>query len=464
MSTFANVVNAMLEKVNPVVEELHDKSSHLYGLVKAKAKVERVSQYFWRTVLVPYAGGTLKKVNMDAGSLGHGSGMTTLKLQAAFYDLIYMVKVSQKAIDLTGTSDQSRINVVSWQLANAMSEVNAIEDIVFHTDGTGKLTGIASAASDSGAATESYLTFAGATDYLGINRLREGMVVDAWNTTTRVTPYGSLDYFTITKIDYDTKTVYFNVGSSNGSGLTTTTYLTIAWVGSGQSYGAASPLSFQSTYPGTAGQSTAIAGDSFVHGFPYMTDYTSSNYFYGNIKTTFPKLNPPSVNAAGSPFSFDHIQRWIVKNQRRMDGDVWKNVIGITDMVQRMAISRLGTAITYNLMSGENLGPIKDLTPTNLGYTQLFNLGGIPTYCSKRADKGQIHFINPNKIGIAESRPMGFYQNMEGKRWFEGRDSTGAVNAFFEFGIAHGYDLVCFNPAAGFGQIYGIGVDADDNV
>ncbi len=454
-TTVVDTVSSHLETVSPKLVELHDQSQHIAGLVKARAQVQKVSRYFWRQPVALYAGGTDAKYKADGGSLGTGSGAKMTHFQAAYFYHRYAGRITKEAMDTSKTSSQAIVNALAYQLAQAMKELNAIEDIHFHTDGTGKISGVSSAQSDSGAATASSITLAGTSDYLGVNRIREGMAVDVWVSTTRATPYGSLNWFTVTKVDYDNKVVYLDVGSTTGSAIGSSAYITLPWIDSGESYGPASPTSFQSTYPGVPTQSGGVGGDSFVHGFPYMTDYTSSNYFYGVQKSSFYKLQPPSVNASSTPFEWDYFHRMIAKIQQRSDDDQWKNMIGICHMAQRAQIASLGVAITTNFMQGTEFGGMKDMIPNDLGYTQVFNVAGVPHYVSKRADRAEINYINPSVIAIAEAEPVGFIDN-GGSKLFEGRDSTGAVQAYWEFFISHGYDYFAQNPNAGFGRIYGL--------
>lgn len=454
MATVVDTVSSHLEVVSKTLESARDQSSQLFGMIKGKANVQKVSRYFYRQPLEYYAGGTFAKYGADGSSMGTGSSAKMSHLQAAYFYSRYAVTLTKEQMDTSKSDSQAIVNILSHQLAGAMGEVNAINDIIFHTNGNGKLTGVASAGTDNTTSASS-LTFAGTTDYLGVNRLREGMNVDLWNTTTRVTPASSKPWITLTGIDYDTKAVTTDVGSSGGGALTTTTYATLAWIDSSTSYGPASPVTQQSTYPGVPTQTGGIGGDSFVHGFPYMTDYTSSNYFYGVQKSAFPKLNPPSVNASSAPFEWDHMHRFISKIMQRTDDDQWKKMIGICHMTQRAAIANLGVAVTTNFETGDGVGAIKDRLPTNLGYTQTFNVAGVPIYVSKRADRAQIDFINPDKIAIVEAEPIGFYQ-VGGKTYFEDRNSSGYVTSSMTFFISQAFDLLCTNPTQGFGRIYGL--------
>jgi hypothetical protein len=444
MADVLDTVPGQLEAVKDTLEPLFEQSDQIASMVKKTSKVQQVSRYLWRLPVKLYQGGNYAKYVGNEGVLPSGTGMKLSALAAAYYYSALAFRITQEQIDTSQNTAQSVINVLSDTLANAMVEAGVLDDIAFHTKGDGILTAPCSAITNT---TNATMTFAVATDYLGINNLREGMCVDVWTydgATKRAA--ATADPLIITAIDYDAKKVTFNQEiTSLSAGNGTTTGDLIAFRGMA-AYGPSTLATFQSTYPGTAGGAATggIGGDSFRHGYPYMTDTTSSNYFYGKQKSAIPQLLPMRVNAQSSAFEWDHMHRLIAKAIRRRDKDTWKNWVGIAPMAQRASVFNLGVSISNKLMTGEQFGKSLDMLPSNVGYEETFSIGGIPCYVSKRARRDQIHFIAPNKLGRAQLFDTKFF-DLGGSTTYVGRHSTGALMAYVESIIVQAYDFVCFD-------------------
>lgn len=444
MADVLDTVPAQLEAVKGDLETLFEQTDQIASLVKKSSRVQQVSRYLWRLPLKLYQGGNFAKYVGNEGVLPSGTGMKLSSIGAAYYYSALAFRITQEQIDTSQNSSQSIVNVLSDTIANAMVEAGVLDDIAFHTKGDGILSNPASAITNSTYAT---MTFAAATDFLNVNMLREGMCVDVWTydgATMRVPTTAAP--LIITAIDYDAKKITFNqevTALSAGNGTTTGDLVAFRGMAA---YGPAALTTFAATYPGTPGgaASGGIGGDSFRHGYPYMTDTTSSNYFYGKQKSALPQLMPIRVNAQNTPFEWDHVHRLIAKAIRRRDKDVWKNWIGIAPMAQRASVFNLGMSISNKLMTGEQFGKSLDMLPSNVGYEETFNLGGIPCYISKRARRDQIHFLALSKIGRAQLFDTKFF-DLGGTQTYVGRHSTGALMSYIESIIVQAYDFVCFD-------------------
>jgi hypothetical protein len=442
-----NTIPGQIEVVEPELQMLFEQTDRIAKRVKASGKVQQVSRYLWRLPLKLYNGMHYTKFSGNGGSYYHGTSLVLSNLEAGYYYTNLGVQLTQEQLDTSQNTNQSVVNVFNDALANAMVEAGVYDDISFHQTGTGILTNSSSAVTNS---TNATMTFNAAGDYLHTSMLREGMCVDVWDTTgatLRVAGTGAP--IIITAIDYDNFIVTLN---QTVTSLTTGDILAIRNL---TAYGPSTLTSFSSGYPGgpPANVSGGIGGDSFRHGYRYMTDTTTSNYFYGKQKSTFgTQLNPVYVNAQSQPIEWDHFNRVVAKIIQKRDPDVWKKLEGITSTAQRAAIWNLGTTIVTNMRTGTQFGNSYDGIPSDNGYEDTLTVSGLPILISKRADRSRIDFVNFDKVWRAQLHDTKFADVGKQGTIFEGRDSTGAVQAFIEFFVVQAYDFVCPDNG-GFGVI-----------
>jgi hypothetical protein len=437
--TVLDLVPGQLETVRTELEKMFEQSDQIAGMVKKSAKPQKISRYLWRLPLKLFQGGHRQKATANAGSIGIGTNMLLNSLTAGYFYSTLTYRITKEMVDTTADSSQAVVNVVSETLANAMIEAQCDDDIIWHTDGTGVLTNASSAIAAGPPAT---MTFAGATDTIGISRLREGMTVDVWDTgltTKRVAATGAP--LVIVSIDYDAKKVTFDQGITS---LTSTDK--IVWR-SVDIHGPSTPTSFSSAWPQT-GIAAGLGGDSFRHGMPYINDYTASNYYLSKQRSAIPQLIPTRVNGGGNPLEWDMGHQMIAKMIQRWDNDAWRNLTGVAAVVQKFQVWNLGIAISTRFVQGENFAGTVDASPTNRGYTETFDFCGITCYLSKRQDKARIDFVNFNKLGRAQLFDTDYYRNPLDNRYvFEARStSDGSVLMAVDFAIIQAFDYVSFNP------------------
>lgn len=445
-----NTVAAQLEVVLPEIQQIYEESDELYGRVRRTAQVQQISRYLFRIPLMKGAGGNTQKVSGNGGtggSLGHGTSMVLDYLLAGYFYSNTIFQLTEEQIDTSASQTQSVVDVMSKQMSVGLREVQIMDDIAFHTTGTGILTNPSSATTNS---TNATMTFASPTDTLNVNMLREYMCVDVWDSTgatQRVAGTGAP--IIITAIDYDAKVVTLN---QTVTSLTTGDILAIRNL---NVYGPSTLTTFNSTYPGTQGGAPTggIGGDSFRHGFPYMTDTNSANYFYGKLKSSVPQLNPVAVNANNNTLQWEHGLRIISKIQQKRSKEDWMALTGIAHMTQRASVFELGTSLSQKMFTegNANFGTSFDNTPTNKGYTEEYMFAGIPCMLSKRQDRSRVDFINFNKLGRAQVRDIDYYKP-GGQIIHPGRGSDGTLQTFVEWSWILAYDNVCFDNGA-FGRI-----------
>ncbi len=436
MATIVDTASSHLEQVDRNIQKYFESSDQIAGLVKATSRVTTVSRYLYRFVAQQWRGGTFRKLVLSDGSLGTGSGPKLLSLSAGYYGSIRMYELTQEQVDTSKTTDQAVFNVLDRTIAEATVEAQVDDDIAFHGDGTGKLT---NASSGSAAAS---LTFASATDYLGVNRLREGMYVDVWDSTG-ATKRGDGPY-QIIDINYNTKTVTFG---ASVTGITTGDLL--AFVGM-DAYGPSTLVSFTSTWPGDGlTNNPGLTGDSFRHGIQYCNDNTTSNYYLGKLKSTVSQLLPAYVDAASSSVVFGHGLRVLDQMVQRRDKEIVNGLIGIFHMSQRSKVMDIGVTIANKFITGTSFGQSTDLMPSNIKYDDTFEFCGIKSHLSKRQLRNRIDFINPATWGRAQLFDTRFHTFGNGNRVMPKIGSDGTYQTAIQFGIEQAYDFVNFDPGAG---------------
>lgn len=441
MATIADTTSAQLEKVRPVFTDLNESSDSVNRLFKKNdGNVERINRMLYRIPLLQYLGGNFAKISLsDAGIMPKGTGMKTTHLTAAYFNAVRWYRVNREQMMTSNSKESSIVDVLAKTVSTALTECSVDDDITLHTDGTGILT------NPSSASAANSLTFADATDFIDVSRLREGMCVDVWDTTgaTKRAPATAAPLIIIS-IDEETKTVTFD---QNVTAIATTDIITFPQL---DVYGPATLVSYTSTYPGTPPVTTAagIGGDSFRHGFPYAHDSTSSRYYFGRQKSTVPKLLPARVNGAGTSLTFQHGHLLLNKIRQVRTQSVLQGMVPIFPMAQRAQVFDIGVAISNKQITGAAFGKSVDMQPSNQAYDDRFEYCGMSAIVSKRQDKSRVDFCNPKNWFRAEAAPMDWYTRLDGGKFFEGRDGNGAVATYEEFGIVSAFDTGSYDPGA----------------
>jgi hypothetical protein len=418
-----NVLQAQIEKVRPKVEELFETSDNIASFVKKGGEAEIISEKLYRIPLVTSRGGAFRSFNADGGDMGPGTGLNVTNMEAGFFYSDFVYALSLRTLDDTAKSEQAVINAFSYNFKNAMKELQATDDIVFHTNGNGVLTNSASATSTwNGGASTTY-TFASSTDYVDVRRLRPGQLVDVYNSTY-TTNRGS---YSIDHVDYINKVVYLQ--GATVPGAASTDVLAISGL-------TPTLASFQSSWP--------LSGDSFRHGLYYFLDNNPSNYCLGQLKSNVTELLANSVNVNGN---LAHVHGLILQDQviRRRDPDAYKGLVGIAPMAQRTAIYNIGIAMS-EWFRGKSDKMI-DVMPGGVMYDDTFPFVGLTCKLDKRQDSSRIDFIIPKKWGRAMLHDTKFHE-VQGRTVFEGRTSSGTIQAAVQFLLVQVYDYYCVDPGS----------------
>jgi hypothetical protein len=127
-----DVLQAMIEKVRPVLQQLYEETDRLAKLI-GKANVEQISDKLYRIPLLLFAGGTFQKFDADGGVVGTGSGMLVDKMTAGYIYTSYGISITRRTKDTTSSPGQSVVNAFEFQLSKSMVELGCWDDVVLHT-------------------------------------------------------------------------------------------------------------------------------------------------------------------------------------------------------------------------------------------------------------------------------------------------------------------------------------------
>lgn len=434
ITSSSDVVNAHIEKVNPNVPALYEKTSKLFSLFKASGQEEMISEKLYRLSLKIRQGGNYGLVDRNAGTMNNGSGPVVEKMTAGYKSVELGFELGDQSIFTSDSAEKSRLNTLEDVLSNAIEEMQVYDDIAFHQDGTGKLT---NAASSGGTAT---LVFNSSTDTLKTGLLREGM-------HCRIYDASGSDFMAsdnqIKSIDPSTHTVTFvsNLSEAGAVG----DYLVITGITTNP------PASFSANYP-----ATSLTADDFIHGLYYFNDYTSSNYVLGLLKSTYPQLMPVAIDADGNSLTFEFIQRVLDGLMTKRNEEDMGGLIGIAHMAQRSVILQQSSQIVSKFVQDSKIGSSVDLQPSNNTYSSTFDACGLTFHPDKRQRRDRIDIVNPSKWGRAVAEKLGFYKK-GGTYLFEGRASTGALKASTIIKLVQTYDNFSTDPGIG-GVIYDLAI------
>lgn len=445
MTDVLDQLSTHLENVRPMLQPLYERSSQLAGLIHDTGETQKISRYLFRIPLKKFAGGSFAKVSGNNGAMPLGHSGSTTHLTSGYFISMFSFRLTQEQIDTTQGGQQSIYDVLEDSLDEAIEGQQVHDDIALHTDGTGKLTNGASAVS---AGSTSTMTFAAATDRVGINRLREGMSVEVWNnagSTKRSTVSGNVPI--IIAINYTTKVVTLNENISGLSASGGGDILTFAGL---DAYGPSTLASFQSSWPTAPASQVAagLSGDSFRHGMYYYNDATAANYVLGVQKSALPQLLPAYVSASGA-LNFSHGLKIYNNLQQRRSGEgmnALAGLLGVVHMKQREQIFNIGVAIANKDVEGNKFGSSLDLLPANHNYTDKVDFAGIVCTVDKRQNEDRLDYINPQKWGRSQLKELDYWGADMGRKFFEGRNGDGRPTLSWEWSLMCSFDYYNVDP------------------
>jgi len=433
-ATIADSYNIQLEQVSDVLARYYDHSTSLASRLKPN-KTVAASRYLYRQPFMRWVGGTFQKYSANRGDMGSGTGPNFSSLTAGYFDSNFSFEITKEQKDYGKQNGSAMADVMTEILTNAFKQLEVYDNTFLFGDGTGKLTNSSSA---SPASTQ--LTFASASDTIGVNRLWLGAAVDVWDSTG-ATLRADGPYI-ISNIDWNSKVVTF---SAAVTGITSGDLLAVANV---DAYGPATLTSFSSTWPG-GGTSNApgLTGDSWRHGLGYVNDATGANYYLGKLKSSYGELMPVQVAAASAALTFSTIE--LAKNLaiQKRDESILDGLMCVVHMAQRAQLQDTVTATSVFQRTSTSADMI-DLQPKAANE---FQAAGVSFIVDKRQDKARVDSFNAKNWFRVEGHPSEWFDYGDGQKIKAvTSSSTGNALAAYEMKIVQKMDTGCMDPGAGF--------------
>lgn len=407
--TESQVAATELEKVKTKIPVLFDREATFYADIE-KRPVEKISAISMRVPLEIRPGGLFGHWNPAGGDLGRGEGPTWDKALVPTVDLKHAVEWQTKAQWVTDDSRKAVIQVFRELIAKSMNEFRRNIDSLCMTDGTGVLGTVSAVSTNAGKDT---LTLA--TDGYGARLMRFGQMLSVYTSNLA------------------TRRVYTGGASLNGE----------------------APIDLydlpnkQIRLNGTT--TTAIPGDKLVVsgltatppvsllGVPYHHSNASTGFWLSMDRSTTPEIRANRVNASGA-LALPFPRLAINKIGDRVGMDNMMKVIAWMHPCQQQAYEELGQLVSYIQKSPKQEG-------LDLYFNDNMQLAGAPIKKSYSWDKTRIDLICKDVWGRAEMHPAGFYE-VDGKKIFEVRGSSGGVAASQLFYLVASFNLYVDNPAA----------------
>lgn len=402
MATNADVISAQMERVKPKLQTWIETSNSLAAILRKSASSDKVSAFnttdafgtpgisAFRIPVEIYDGGDYRAVSLDEGDFGAGSSMKTQYMTIGYFATDLVVQLSQLEMDATATSEQAVVNVFSKSLSRMVTQMQAYDDAGSFGDGTGVLATGSGVGSPAG----SNPTYALEPNF-GPQRLRVNQPVGVYDTTL------------VTKKNAAT----VRVASIDPAGKSVTLTGTVT-----------SPVNTDKlVFDGLTG--TLTTGSYRLGLYTFQNSATSGSTL-GLNRATYNEVVTPNVNAAG-PLVPAHGQLlWDTIIQRR-DEEAYKGLMGILHQTQKAAIKLQGIAIS-DWMRGPKDDMIDILPGDNADLSVKF--AGIMHKVCKKNDRSRIDWFNPKNFGYAKLHDIKFHE-VEGRKIFEQRSSTGTVKA-----------------------------------
>jgi hypothetical protein len=433
MPTNAQLVAAQLEAVDPEVHDWFESSDTVAQYLRSGTKNHQISPFNttdlfgqaglqgFRIVIKKYRGGDYRAINLDGGDFGSGSNMAFAYMTIGYFATALVMQFSQLQMDGMATSGQAVVKYFQDQLSGMLKEMQWYDDAGCFGDGTG----VIAAGSGSGSPSGTNPTYNLEPNF-GPSRLRVNQPVGVWDTT--LATYKNSGTVRVASFDTVAKTVTL-------TGIVTSPANTDKF-----------------TFDGLSG-SAPLSGGSYRNGIYTFQNSSSSGSTLGLTRSSNPEVITPYVNAAG-PLVPAHAMLLQDTLIQRRDEDAYRDVFGFLHQAQRAQIVSNGLAIT-DWMRTKSDETLIDLLPKNIKADDTVTLAGVVHQTAKKADRSRVDWLNKKMFGYVQLDKVKFHQDMDGRRLFETRSSTGTVTAGWQAMLRQQDNLYSADPGSG-GMIYGL--------
>jgi hypothetical protein len=430
MATALDTISGDLEQVNPILNEYNKIKGTLVSMFPINQKFE-ANQRAVRIPFKQYLGGMQQRVNLNGGTLANGTGPKLDEFRLGVIESFVSFQVTQRQVDIK-EGKATRFNALKDIVTNAITAMIQFDETDLLNKGDGVLT------NPSSAATSTTLTFGDATDYRACDQLWEGRGVDIWDTS--LTTKRADGPYTITAIDWATKTVTFNAAPT---GMVSTDRLTVVGL---DNFTPATPTSLSSTWPPALAVSSGFTGDSWRHGIHYVNE--TSGYYFTKARSSYPILQPTSIDALSGALTHWHFE--LAKsgaigrfNNEQVRGGYW--VIHNANLTQ---LKQNVTSISNWNRTGDE--KMLNVVPSDGYEGEIFNVADMPGFSCKQQHRDRADFFKPTAWVRVQSDETGWFKNpTTGQYLFEDRNGDGKHQLSWQLHVKQAVDYGCAEPNTG---------------
>lgn len=385
--SYTDVVATQVESVTPLLTGMFDTAKTLYNRFQ-KIQVSEQSGRANRMPMLLRPGGQARKIDLDNGDLGTGSGPIFDYTSMSPIDFGYNISWSLKSKFTTDSNKKAVVDTVQMTIAQAVTESQIRIDKYLQTAGTGAL---AQATGYGG--TRTYTC----DNAQGVRLLRFGDPVTIWESSAQAAWASTAGQSTVTAIDYQAKTV--QVADATGS-----SYDADDCIGVG-GLPASSPV--------------------WIYGLPYNHNNAATGTFLGWDRSNYPEVRTPTVNANGSALTPDLLNTGLAY----LDGELGEDVTETGDWFWY-----LNPKLHYNLVQYMTMISEIEIGGTNsqvdLGHSRKKNrrFADIPIVTSINADPSRVDLIDGKNWLRVVYKDFGWLK-LGGSTVLPVPNSTGSYNA-----------------------------------
>lgn len=380
----AQTLAVQLERVEPGLPILFERDDTLLKMIEVSKRVRKVSMRNMRVPLKMRPGGKYAAHTMDGDDLGLGSGGVYDVAQLTPVFRTFAIQFTELAMYATETDEQAQTNIFNQEVADAMKQFRMAVDAELNTNGNGVLGVITVVSTNT-------FTLNAAQSAALFYYNQDIQVYDTTLTTNRGTA-------TVVMVDPLLNQIIVN---SAPAGTVATDVLVPAGLSG------ASPV--------------ALYGIKYHH-----QDITTGTWLTLS-RPTYPELLKSAHFAAGNAALVPSNYRVVLNKIRRTLG---KNAVKEMNLkaymspLQAQAYEQLALLVTQIFREpGKGEKEMVDLSYN----AEEGTMANVPIVTSIHADNARIDFLALKHWGRAEIRPIGWFTNKAGLKFFQVYGASGGI-------------------------------------
>lgn len=371
----ADVVGLHMEAISKTLPELFGWPGWFVNKIETRKDVVKVSSREYRIPTAIRPGSRFGAVNFDGGVLGRGTATKYDKFVLTPIDSRMAVEITDKALAQTDGEPKAIRNLVNLETRNALKEFRAQLNASFQGAGDGVLATLSAAPAGTTITVKSTPFYA--------QLLRTGQKVSFYDTTL-ATKRGEAEILTMDYPNSQFTVDAVPVGVVSGDKIL--------------------PEGLSGATP------------TWFFGISYGISDAATGTFLGLSRTTIPEIRSNRVNAGSNSLTTPPIRLALNKILQRVAEDESKNVVVHEHPAQLAAYEEMASLVSYIEKTSGNQS-------VDLMYAQK-QMAGVQIEVDTHAARDRIDFLNLDKWGRIESKPIDFHKRRDGSYFERPFDST----------------------------------------